>query len=146
MRKLIRVRELTVSHKLEQMRSVRMLEQRATWMRENGFDRIEVKADRHEETLRHMHAGFDPQPFYARLHSPRRPPTPEEFTLDMIVEVESLRLELLLSQPLLPQLLPRQSPAQPPQQQPCSVCRMRTDSGKMERGEQQTTVGGSLHV
>ena len=60
-RKRIWVRELATSHKLEQMQSVRMSKQRATWMRENGFDRIEVIADRHEETLTRMHAGFDPK-------------------------------------------------------------------------------------
>ena len=54
-------------------------------------------------------------------------------------------LEILLSQPLLPQLLPRQSPAQPPQQ-PCSVSRMTKDTGKMEHGAQQATVSGFLHV
>ena len=77
-----------------------MLEQRATRMRKNGFDRIEVIAEMHEETLRRLLAGFDPEPLCARLYRPRRPPTPEELTLDMTVEVESLRLEHLLSQPL----------------------------------------------
>ena len=69
-RKLIRVRNLAASHKLEQMRSVKMLKQRATWMRENGFDRIEVIDDRHKETLIRMHAGFDPEPIYTGLYSP----------------------------------------------------------------------------
>ena len=32
-------------------------------MRENSFDRIEVIADRQEESLRHMHAVFDPELF-----------------------------------------------------------------------------------
>ena len=49
-----------------------------------------------------MHADFDPEPFYTGLYNPRRPPTPEEFTMDMTFGVESLRLERLLSQPLLP--------------------------------------------
>ena len=71
-------------------------------MRENGFNRIKVKADMHEEALRCLHAGFDLQLFYTEMYNPRRPPTPEEFTLGMTVEVESLRLELLLLQPLLP--------------------------------------------
>ena len=31
-------------------------------MRENDFNRIEYIADRHEETLRRLHAGFDPEP------------------------------------------------------------------------------------
>ena len=36
--KLVRVRDLAASHKLEQMRSVKMLKQQATSMRENNFD------------------------------------------------------------------------------------------------------------
>ena len=75
-------------------------------MRKNGFDRIKVITDRHEETRRRMHAGLDPEPFYTALYNPRK-----EFILDMKIEVESLRLELLLSRPLLPQLLSWQSPA-----------------------------------
>ena len=63
-------------------------------MSENGFDRIEVKAEMHEEILRRLLSGF------TRLYNPRRPPTSEEFTLDMKIELESLRLEVLLSQPL----------------------------------------------
>ena len=105
--KLIWVREIAASHQLEQMRSVRMIEQRAIWMRGNGFDRIEVTAEMYEETLRRLHTGFDLEHFNTGLY-PRRPPSPEEFiTLDVTVEVASLRLELLLLQPLLPQLLPR---------------------------------------
>ena len=65
-----------------------------------------------------MHAGFNLEHFNTGLHNPRRPPTREEFTVDTTVEVESLRLERLLSQPLLP----RQSLAQSPQQ-PFSVSR-----------------------
>ena len=49
MRKLIQVREFATSHKLGQMQRVKMLEQRATWMRENGFSRIEVITEIHEE-------------------------------------------------------------------------------------------------
>ena len=101
-RKLIRARELATSYELDQMQSVGMLEQRATKMRENGFDRIEVVAEMLEETLRRLDAGFDPEPFNTRLYNPRRPPTPEQFTLNMTVEVESLTLERLLSQSLLP--------------------------------------------
>ena len=40
--KLIVVRELAASHKLEQTRRVQILEQGAPWMRENGLDRIET--------------------------------------------------------------------------------------------------------
>ena len=63
----------------------------------------------------------------------------------MQIEVERLRLEILFSQPLPPQLLQQQSPAQLPQQ-PCYVSRMTRDTGKMERGSQQTTVDDFLHT
>ena len=66
-RKLIRARELAASHKLEQMRRVQVLEQRATWMRKTDFDRIETIAETYEETLRHLHAGFYPGPIYTGL-------------------------------------------------------------------------------
>ena len=39
-------------------------------MRENGFERIEIIADRHEETLRRSHAGLDPESFYTGLYNP----------------------------------------------------------------------------
>ena len=81
--RLIRVRELAASHLLEQMRRVRMLEKRAAWKREGGSDTIDVVAERHEDTLRCLHAGFDPEHFYTGLYDDRRPPTSKEFTLDM---------------------------------------------------------------
>ena len=68
----------------------------------------------HEQTLRRLHADFHPKRCYTELYNPRRPPTPEEFTLDMNVEVESLRLKVPLPQPpLLSQydLSPRRLPA-----------------------------------
>ena len=62
--------------------------------------------------------------FISEIHyDTRRPPTPEEFTMAMKVEVNRLRLELLLSQPPPPQydLPPRRSPARPPPvSPPCS--------------------------
>ena len=114
-------------------------------MRENGFDKVEVIAEMHKETSGHLYAGFDPELFKTGLYNPRRPPTPEEFTLDMTVEVESLWLELFLLQPLLQQLLPRQLLAQSPQQ-PCSISRMTTNTSKIKRGAQQPTVDAYLHV
>ena len=91
-RKLIRERELAATHTLEQMGRVQMLERRATWKREGGFDRIETIAEMHEKTLRRLHAGFDPEPFYTGLYNPRRSRTLEEVTLDLKVEVGSLRV------------------------------------------------------
>ena len=68
--KLIPVRELAALHKLEQIKSERVLKWRATWITENDFDRIEFIADRHEETLRRLLAGFDPETFYTGLYNP----------------------------------------------------------------------------
>ena len=59
---LIRVRELAPSHKIEQMRRVRMLEKQAAWKREGGLNRIEIVAGLHGQTLIRLHAGFDPEP------------------------------------------------------------------------------------
>ena len=92
--KRIRIRELAASHVIERLQSLRMLKQRATWMRENSFDRIDVIAEMHKEICRCLHADFDPEHFCTGLYNPRQPPTPKEFTLDMTVEVENLRLEL----------------------------------------------------
>ena len=79
-RKLIWAKELALSHKPEQIRRVQMLEQRAAWIREIGFDRIETIAEMHEETPRRLHTGFDPGPVYTGLYNARRPPTIEAFT------------------------------------------------------------------
>ena len=68
----------------------------------------------HEQTLSCLHEGFDRERFYTGLYNLRRSPTLEESTLDVNVEIESLRLEVLLSQPLPPPqygLSPRRSPA-----------------------------------
>ena len=43
----------------------------------------------HEQTLRRLHAGVDLEPLHTVFYNPRRPPTLEEFTLEMNVEVES---------------------------------------------------------
>ena len=85
---------------------MRMLEKQAAWKREGDFDRDEITVERHQRTLRHLYAGYDPEPFHIEIHyDTRRLPTPEECTQGMEAEVDRLRLKLLLSQP--PQLLPR---------------------------------------
>ena len=81
------------------MRRVRMLEKQTAWKREGGFDGIEIIAEMHGQTLRHLHAGVDSDHLYAGLYTPQWPPTLEEFTLDTNVEVESLKIEVLHSQP-----------------------------------------------
>ena len=86
--KRIRVREVAALHDVEHMLCIQMLEQQAFWKRSNGFDRIEIIAKRHEETLRRLHAGYDPETIHTRLYYARRPPTPENFTVGIKDEVE----------------------------------------------------------
>ena len=53
-----------------------------------------------------------PDPFFYRnMVIPRHPHTPAEFTLEMKVDVEGLRMEIILSQPTSPQCdpLPRRA-------------------------------------
>ena len=76
-----------------------MLEEKKAWKREAGFDRTETTAEMDAERLR---AGFDPQPFYTELYNPRWPHTPEEYTLEIIIDVERLKVEILLLQPSPP--------------------------------------------
>ena len=73
-----------------------MLEKQVAWRRESDFDRINTIAEMHE-ILRVLQAGFDLEPFYTGIYNARRPPTPEEFTLDLKARVKSLRMEFLLS-------------------------------------------------
>ena len=92
MHKLIRVGELAALHKLEEMLRILMLEQQATWKRENDSDRNEIIAERH--------VGYDPELFHTGLHyDTQRPPNPEEFTVGIKAQVERFKEELLLLQP-----------------------------------------------
>ena len=81
------------------MRRLRMLEKQKVWKREAGFNRIETTADMNAERLR---TGFVSEPFYTKPSNPRWPHTPAECTLEMKVDVERLRMEILLSQPVPP--------------------------------------------
>ena len=58
--------------------------------------------------------GFDSEPFHTKLYNPRWPHTPAEYTLEMRVDVEILRMKIPLSQPTPPLQCyssPRRSPA-----------------------------------
>ena len=76
-----------------------MLEKQEAWKREAGFDRIETIAEMRKQ---HFLAGFHSEPLYTKLYNPRWPHTPEEHTLEMRVDVERLRMEIVLSQPAPP--------------------------------------------
>ena len=98
LRECIRVRELAATHRLGRMRRLWMLEEKKAWKREVGFDRIEITAELDAQCFR---SGL-PEPLYTKLCNPRLPHTPEEDTLGMRVDVERLRMAIILSQPAPP--------------------------------------------
>ena len=49
--KLILVTEIAASHRLDQMRHFRLLEKLTAWRRNNGFDRIDILAERQRSIL-----------------------------------------------------------------------------------------------
>ena len=89
----VRVRELAATHRLGQMRRLLMFEEHKTWKREFGFDYIEIAAE--------MDARYSNSKtfFYRDMFNPKRPHTPDEFTLEMKVNVEFLSMGITLSQP-----------------------------------------------
>ena len=79
-------------HRPGQMRRLRMLEEQKAWKREAGFDRIEITAEIDKQRLR---TGFDSQHFYSKLYNTvRGGQTPDEYTLEMRVDVERLKMEV----------------------------------------------------
>ena len=96
----IRDRELAATHKLGQMRRLLMLEEHKAWNREFSFGRTETAAEMDEKRFR-----TSPVPdlfFYRNMSNPRRLHTPDEITLEMKVDAERLRMEIILSQPAPP--------------------------------------------
>ena len=91
------------------MRRLRMLEEQELGS-ERVADRIEIIAEMHAYRL---HAGFGSEPLCTGLYNLRWPHNVEEYTLKMNVEIERLKLEILLLEPP-PQphcdLSPRRSP------------------------------------
>ena len=101
LRKTIRVRELAATHRLGQMHRLRMLEERKAWKREAGFDYIKIAA---KMDARRSRTNLVSEPFfYINMFISRCPHSPDEFTLGMRIDVEGLRIEIVLSQsePLL---------------------------------------------
>ena len=86
LREMIRVRELAATHRLGQIRCLLMLEEQKAYKREFGFDRIETAAEIDEKRFRTSLVS-DPF-FYRNMFNPRRAHTPDEFTLEMKVDVE----------------------------------------------------------
>ena len=98
-RECIRVRELATTHRLKPMRCLRMPEEQKVWKREAGFDRTETTAEIDAERLL---TGVESEPFYTKLYNLRWPHTPAEYTLEMRIDVERLRMKILLLQPAPP--------------------------------------------
>ena len=87
------------THRLGQMRLLLMHEKHKVWKREFGYDRIETAAEMDEKRSRTSTSPV-PNPFlYRNMVIPEYPHTPEEFDLQMKVDVEGLRMEIILSQP-----------------------------------------------
>ena len=82
-----------------------MLEEQKAWKRELGCDRIETAAEMDEK---YFHISPVSEPFFynRNMSNPRRPHTPDEFTLEKKVDVKQLRMEILLLQPAPPQCHP----------------------------------------
>ena len=99
LRETIRVAELAATYRLGQMRRLLMHEKHKTWKREFGFDRIETAAEMDEKRSCTRTSPVPDPFFYRNMVIPRRPHSPDEFTLEMKVDVEGLRMEILLSQP-----------------------------------------------
>ena len=76
-----------------------MHEKHYVWKREFGFDRIETTAEMDEKRSRTSTSPVQNPFFYRNMAIPSHPHTPDEFTLEMKVDVEGLRMEIILSQP-----------------------------------------------
>ena len=99
LRETIRVAELAATHLLRQMRRLLMHEKHKTWKREFGFDRIETAAEMDKKRSRTSTSPAPDPFFYRNMVIPRRPHSSDEFTLEMKVDVEGLRMETILLQP-----------------------------------------------
>ena len=113
-RKLIRVREITVSHRLiEEMNHLQLLEKLAACRRNISFDRIQVQDEGQQRSQGHVCPVDDPKHCQTdEYFDPRRSTTPHKFTASMWAAVNVLKQESLLSRS--------------PPQQPCHVSRVVT--------------------
>ena len=98
LRETVRVAELAATHRLGQMRRLLMHEKHKTWKREFDFDRIETAAEMDEKRSRTSPSPVPNPFFYQNMVIPRHPHTPGEFSLEMKVDVEGLRMEIILPQ------------------------------------------------
>ena len=99
LRETVRVAKLAATHRLGQMRSLLLYERHKVWKREFGYDRLETAAEMDENRSRISTSLVTNPFFYRSMVIPDHPYTPEEFSLQMKVDVEGLRMEIILSQP-----------------------------------------------
>ena len=112
------------THRLGQMRLLLMHEKHKVWKREFGYDRLETAAEMDEKRSRTSTSPVSNPFFYRNMAVPSHPHTPDEFTLEMKVDVEGLRMEIILSQPASSQCDP-------------SPRRAAVDKGSVEPGTPQ---------
>ena len=99
LRETVRVAKLAATHRRGQIRSLLLHEKHKVWKREFGFDRIETAAEM-DEKRSCISTSPVPNPFFYRnMVIPEHPHAPEEFNLQMRMDVEGLRMEIILSQP-----------------------------------------------
>ena len=98
LRESIRVGELVATHRLGQMRRLRMLKEQKAWKREASFDYIDTATEMDVVQRFRTNLVLDPF-FYSKMFNRRRPHIPDEFTLEMRVDVEGLKMEITPSQP-----------------------------------------------
>ena len=99
LRETVRVAELAATHCLGQVRLLLMHEKHKAWKREFGFDRIETAAEMDEKRSRTSTSPVPNPFFYRNMVIPRHSHTPDDFSLEIKVDVEGLRMEIILSQP-----------------------------------------------
>ena len=80
------------------MRRLLMLGEHKTWKREFGFDRVETATEMDENCYRSSTSPVPDPFFYRNMVFPKPPHIPDLFTLEMKVDVEALRKEIIISQ------------------------------------------------
>ena len=99
LREMVRVAKLAATHRLGQMHSLLMHEKHKVWKREFGYNRIETAAEMDEKRFRTSTSPVSNPFFYRNMVILSHPHIPEVFNLQMKVDVEGLRMEIILSQP-----------------------------------------------
>ena len=94
------------TQRLGQMRLLLMHEKHKEWKRKIGYGRLETAAEMDEKRSRTSTSPVSNLFFYSNMVIPSHPNTPDEFTLEMKVDVEGLRMEIILSEPALSQCDP----------------------------------------